>query len=104
VTGFPRLGDAGAYAAVGLGGLLAGDTVYRIRGGKLEVYPYVAASNPRTAKQQQWRGVFADGAARWRDLTESARMVYHGRAARRGGRTGFNVWMSDYLLAYGWDS
>lgn len=104
MTGFPKFGDDGAYAALGLHGLVGGDTVYRVRAGEQETYVYVAAGNPRTAKQQSWRGVFAQGVAGWHNLTASAKLVYGGRAARRGGRSGFNVWMSSYLLAYGWQS
>lgn len=104
MTGFPKLGDDGAYAALILRGMLAGDTVYREVDGETQVYAYVPAGNPRTAEQQSWRGVFAHGVARWHDLTVAVKNVYRRRAARRGGCSGFNVWMSDYLLAYGWES
>lgn len=56
-------------------------------------------TNPQTPEQQAWRAVFAAGHAAWTALTEEEKVKYNKRAVRRK-YTGFNLFMSEYLLAH----
>jgi hypothetical protein len=45
--------------------------------GRLVVYDYVPAANPRTAKQQAWRQVLASLMVEWRALSDSDKTLWH---------------------------
>lgn len=60
---------------------------------KLKLYE---PTNPRTEKQQAWRGTFADGVQAWQNLTEAEKSVYN-KEAEGKKMSGYNLFLSNYL-------
>ncbi|MBP7582581.1 MAG: hypothetical protein KBA61_01025 [Spirochaetes bacterium] len=77
-----------------------GDSVFYTRNGKIRSRRHVIPSNPRTRKQQAGRSRFAGAVRAWRMLDEVARADWKRRAARHR-RTGYNLFIAEYLAGAG---
>lgn len=58
-----------------------------------------APANPQTVDQQARRTIFAMGMEEWKNLTPDEKTVYNKRARRRG-KIGRWLWMSEYLRGH----
>ena len=63
-------------------------------------YFHVTAANPRSGLQQGQRGVFHDGVATWKALSEAEKDVYRNHANRSRFATGFTFYMSEYMMTH----
>jgi hypothetical protein len=55
-------------------------------------------TNPQTATQQNWRGIFTSGVQAWQGLTSDDKGLYNQRAKRQR-LSGFNLFMREWLNA-----
>lgn len=55
-------------------------------------------TNPQTAPQQSWRGVFTDGVIAYQALSEGEKETYR-KEAEGKPLSGFNLYLREYLLA-----
>jgi len=62
---------------------------------------FVKASNPRTAKQQRWRGYHADGVSIWQGMNQYTKDIYHKLKYPRR-MSGFNRFIRQYLRDRSW--
>lgn len=62
----------------------------------ISLMKYYRPTNPRTIKQQTWRGVFAGAILAWRGLTIAERAIYSQKARTRG-MSGYNLFISHWL-------
>ena len=72
------------------------DVVNCRRGATAYVRLRVTPANPRSEAQQEHRSTFAQAVAAWKELTDAEREEYRERA-RRQGRTGYNLYLAEYL-------
>ena len=59
---------------------------------------FYTPTNPQTEPQQAWRLIFSNGVDAWHLLNEEEKEGYRARA-KDLNMTGFNLFMSEYLLA-----
>jgi hypothetical protein len=77
-----------------------GDVVYVRRGNQVYVRAFVPPHDPRTRPQLKQRSRFRTGVAAWKRLPDAKKEEYR----RRGEfqfRTGFQLFMSEFLSAAG---
>jgi hypothetical protein len=89
-----------AYIGISLHGQFGRHVCFRYRYGRQEAVPYYEPTNPQTPRQQMWRWIFTQAVHHWHSLTDAQRLDYNRRANRRGGLTGFNWAVSEYLNDY----
>ncbi len=92
------------YVAFEMRGRFGPDRIFRVRAGQQQCYTYVPAANPRTARQQAWRWIFAQAVLGWQTLTRDFKLIYDRHASIHGGMTGFNWYVSEYLTRFASDS
>jgi hypothetical protein len=73
-----------------------GDIVFVYRNGKQHARPYVRPRNPKTRAQRARRSVFAKAISAWQALSAQEKSLWNTRA-RRKNRTGYNLFISNYL-------
>ncbi len=76
-------------------GGLDGLVLYR-RYGKIYIKARTIPSNPRTEPQVKCRGNFGGGVKAWQFLPEEEKSIYRIRAKRKK-KSGYNLFMSEYL-------
>lgn len=55
--------------------------------------------DPRTPKQQAWRGVYASGVLAWQNLTSSEKELYNEKAKGKNF-SGYNFFLREFLLSH----
>ena len=75
-----------------------GDVVYVRHGKQVYVRAFVRPHDPRTRQQLKQRNRFRTGVAAWKKLPEAKKQEYRSRAEFQH-RTGFQLFMSEYLSA-----
>ena len=93
-AGFLRCGFSRCGAPAGFGGVYT--RVLTLKGWDVARRRYYRPSNPQTAPQQSWRGIFSDGVAAYHALTDAERALLL-KKARTRGMSGFNLFMSSWL-------
>ena len=88
------------YVGFSIHGALGRQVCFRYRYGRQECVPYYVPTNPRTPRQQAWRWVFRQAVLSWQSLTPGLQLVYDRVADIRGGMSGFNWYVSEYLQRY----
>jgi hypothetical protein len=77
-----------------------GGYIFRYRPGVgQERMDYYAPTNPRTAAQQAWRAVFADGIAAWHALSDAEKAEWNQRAKAQQ-KVGQHLFQSVYLKTH----
>ncbi len=76
-------------------GGLDGLVFYR-RYGKIYIKARTIPANPRTEPQMKCRGNFGGGVKAWQVLPEEEKALYRNRAKRKK-KSGYNLFMSEYL-------
>lgn len=70
------------------------------RTGRVQVFePFYRPSNPRTTAQQAQRAKMTAGVSAWHALDSYSQSWYNKRAEKKS-MTGFNLFLSDYLLTH----
>ncbi len=82
------------YLRTAHGGM--GDLVFYRRYGKIYIKARTIPSNPRTEPQVKCRGNFGGGVKAWQVLPEEEKALYRNRAKRKK-KSGYNLFMSEYL-------
>lgn len=99
-TGF-NIFAAQYYAiALGLRGCFSDEFYFRVRRGKQEVVKYVPPQIPTSPLQLAWQEIFRQAMIVWKLLTPLERNSYNNSATRRGGMTGCNLFLHDYLTQF----
>ena len=86
-----------------LGGFLmsgkVGDAVFCRRGNGAYVRARVVPTNPRTPAQVEQRRRFEEAVAAWKALDEKEKDRYR-KMGEYSGRTGYNLFVGEYLANY----
>ena len=89
----------GALFSTGAHGTLAGVVTYQGSRKHAQAHKRLNRQDRQTASQLSRRSLFADAVAAWQALTEEEKEVYRARASESGGRSGYNIVLSEYTPA-----
>jgi len=99
----------GIPVGVHIRGQLAKTVIFRVRRGNGRVnsikgklyqdqYPYFVPSTINNPQSDYVRAAFAAAVAIWKtEMTETEKNVYRKKANRRGGMSGYNLFISNYV-------
>jgi hypothetical protein len=77
-------------------GTLADTITYQRNRKNPQAHKRLNRQDRRTASQLSQRSLFADAVAAWQALSEAQKDVYRARATGTGGRSGYNIFLSEY--------
>ncbi len=77
-------------------GTLAGIVTYQRNPKHAQAHKRLTRHDPETAAQLSQRSLFADAVSAWQALSEAEKDVYRNRASGTGGRSGYNIFLSEY--------
>jgi alpha-ketoglutarate-dependent taurine dioxygenase len=80
-------------------GTLADTITYQRNRKNPQAHKRLNRQDRRTASQLSRRSLFADAVAAWQALTEPEKEAYRIRASGTGGRSGYNIFLSEYTPA-----
>lgn len=83
---------------VSLRGTVADTIIYRIRGGRQQMFAWHDQPQPRTFEQQYPRVLFAQAVYAWQSLEQTERDEYHARAKElQLQMTGYHLFLREYM-------
>lgn len=80
-------------------GTLAGVITYQSNPRNKQAHKRLTRHDPETAAQLSRRSLFAAAVSAWQALSEAQKDVYRERASDTGGRSGYNIFISEYTPA-----
>ena len=95
-----QMGSEALYSMFGW----QGSNIFQRRNGKTIIMRNYSPTNPNSQSQQKWRGSFGDAVSLWQAMSDSEKASwndYQNNRRRRPVMSGYNLFISKYLLTNG---